>query len=86
VATLGPRGSLAWDGERFHHHGIVEATVVNTVGAGDSFIAGFMRAVLNSRPVDDCLEAGACVAARVVSVFGPWVGSRVETRRKATVS
>jgi fructoselysine 6-kinase len=81
VATLGPRGSLAWDGTRFHRHGIVEATVVNTVGAGDSFIAGFMRAALNGRRVDDCLEEGAQVAARVVSVFGPWVGCSVEPPR-----
>lgn len=81
VATLGPLGSIAWDGARFHYHGIVEADVVNTVGAGDSFIAGFMRAVLDSCPVDDCLQAGAQVAARVVSVFGPWVGSQVEAPR-----
>lgn len=47
--------------------------VVNTVGAGDSFIAGFMYGVLNNLPVVQCLETGSKVAAQVVQVFEPWV-------------
>lgn len=74
VATFGEKGSLAWDGRDFHRFGIVPATVVNTVGAGDSFIAGFLWAVLNDRDIPAALEKGAAVAAGVVSVFEPWVG------------
>lgn len=72
VATFGEKGSLAWDGEAFHDCGIEETTVVNTVGAGDSFIAGFLYGILKGLPVVECLKKGAAVAATVVGVFEPW--------------
>ena len=41
VATLGEKGSIAYDGERFHECGIVEAeSVVNTVGAATPISRG----------------------------------------------
>ena len=47
VSTLGERGSIAFDGERFHECGIAEAEeVANTVGAGDSYIAGFTHGLI----------------------------------------
>lgn len=74
VATFGEQGSLAYDGKSFTSYGIVPAKqVVNTVGAGDSFIAGFLYGVLNEWPVQACLAKGAAVAASVVEVFEPWV-------------
>ena len=45
TATLGERGSLCWDGERFHSFGVAPCPqVVDTLGAGDSYIAGFLVA------------------------------------------
>ena len=73
VVTFGEDGSLAWDGERFYVGGIEKAEVVNTVGAGDSFIAGFLYGILNGKSIDECLKKGAEVAASVVQVFEPWV-------------
>lgn len=74
VATFGDKGSLAYDGKDFTSFGIFPAAqVVNTVGAGDSFISGFLYGVLQGWPVKDCLSKGAEVAAQVVQVFEPWV-------------
>ena len=74
VATFGEEGSLAYDKDGFHIGHIVPAReVVNTVGAGDSFIAGFLYGVLNGWKVEDCLQKGAEVASSVVEVFEPWV-------------
>ena len=73
IATFGEEGSLAWDGTRFYQEGIQKAVVVNTVGAGDSFIAGFLYGILNQFPIDRCLKKGAEISAAVVSVFEPWV-------------
>lgn len=73
VATFGENGSLAADGDMFYDFGIFPAKVVNTVGAGDSFIAGFLYGVLHGWPVPACLENGARVAAKVVEVFEPWI-------------
>lgn len=73
IATFGENGSLAWDGSKFYEFGVFPAKVVNTVGAGDSFIAGFLYGILNKQPIEKALEQGARVAAEVVGVFEPWV-------------
>ena len=73
VGTFGEDGSVAYDGERFYEYGIEKAELVNTIGAGDSYMAGFMNGVLNGLTIPECQALGAHVAAEVVSVFGPWV-------------
>lgn len=74
VATFGEEGSLAFDGARFYECGIYpQPEVVNTVGAGDSFIAGFLAGVLQGKDIPACLDQGARVASEVVGVFEPWV-------------
>lgn len=72
IVTLGEHGSLAYDGERLYREGIVPAEVVNTVGAGDSFCAGFMYAALSGRTVQESLRSGAETAAKVVAKFEPY--------------
>ncbi|MDR9857153.1 fructoselysine 6-kinase [Paenibacillus sp. VCA1] len=72
VATLGENGSLAYDGKTFYKHGIVEVEVVDTLGAGDSFIAGFIYGVLKGFSVEACLEQGAQRAAKTISYFAAW--------------
>ena len=72
VATFGSEGSLAYDGQEFFTFGIYPAKVENTVGAGDAFIAGFMFGVLSGYTLQNCLSAGARIAAAVVETFEPW--------------
>lgn len=50
--------------------------VVDTVGAGDAFNAGFIDAWLNQRPISECLDAGHAVAARALSRAGGARGLR----------
>lgn len=74
IATFGEEGSLAYDGKTFYRGEIVPAKkVVNTVGAGDSFIAGFLYGILNKYEIPECLKTGAKIASSVVEVFEPWV-------------
>lgn len=72
VATFGEKGSIAYDGSQYYEGCIYPARVVNTVGAGDSFIAGFLYEVLMGSDIPKCLDTGAKVSARVVSTFNPW--------------
>lgn len=72
VATFGEKGSLAYDGTCFISGGIYPAKVVNTVGAGDSFIAGFLYELMQGSSIEKCLDTGARVSSRVVAVFDPW--------------
>jgi fructoselysine 6-kinase len=73
VATLGENGSVAYDGKEFYSYGIFEAQVENTIGAGDSFIAGFIAEYLRSKDITASLANGAQIAAKVIEVFGPWL-------------
>ena len=60
VATRGGKGSLAYDGESFYPGQIVPCSVVDTMGAGDSFIAGFLMAWLKKESIPACMRAGKC--------------------------
>ncbi|MDF4252771.1 carbohydrate kinase [Streptomyces sp. WMMB303] len=87
VVTLGAEGVLAsLDGARVRVP-TAPTPVVDTVGAGDSFMAGFLHALrtagalggrldgLTRQQVTEALEFGVRVAAAVVSVRGanpPW--------------
>ncbi|WP_346835119.1 fructoselysine 6-kinase [Paenibacillus polymyxa] len=72
VATLGENGSLAYDGEQFFPHGVGKVNVVDTMGAGDSFIAGFIYGRLKGLSVESCLELGAITAGKTIGYFGAW--------------
>jgi fructoselysine 6-kinase len=72
VATLGGNGSLAYDGTRFTPHGIVPVEVVDTMGAGDSFIAGFLRGLLLGKNLEECLDLGAANASETLKYRGAW--------------
>ncbi|MNP82358.1 Fructosamine kinase FrlD [compost metagenome] len=69
---MGKNGSLAYDGVQFFKHGIANVEVVDTLGAGDSFIAGFIYGILKGLPVEKCLEQGTLKAAKTIGYFAAW--------------
>lgn len=73
IATFGEEGSLCYDGKEFYSGEITPAKeVVNTVGAGDSFCAGFMYGIMNGYTIPQCLKEGADLSAEVVAMFDPY--------------
>ncbi|WP_432544381.1 fructoselysine 6-kinase [Kineococcus sp. SYSU DK002] len=72
VATLGARGSIAYDGREFTVVGPVPGEVVDTMGAGDSYIAGFLTGVLDGRPLAECMARGAASSAVTLTYPGAW--------------
>lgn len=70
VVTRGARGSCVSDGIEYASAGIRPVNVVDTTGAGDSFIAGFIIAHLEGRPLRERLEAGRDRAARTCMHVG----------------
>jgi fructoselysine 6-kinase len=70
VVTRGEKGVLAFDGKSFFSHGIAAAQVVDTLGAGDGFISGFLVAKLARRSLPDALQQGAEYAASVCTYRG----------------
>jgi sulfofructose kinase len=62
AATLGEEGVLAWDGTRFWHAAAYRVKVVDSIGAGDIFHAGFIYGLLQNWPLQRQLDF-ACAAA-----------------------
>ena len=73
IATFGENGSLAYDGNKYYQCGIYPTTVVNTVGAGDAFISGFIYELLKGSSIDVCLDSGAKLSSKIIAVFEPWI-------------
>jgi fructoselysine 6-kinase len=70
VVTRGAMGSIATDGSTVVETGVVPVEVVDTTGAGDTFIAGFIAARLAGGDFRQCLEAGRNAAAVACTHFG----------------
>lgn len=73
IAMLGEQGSLCYDGEQFYSFGIVPCEkVVDTMGAGDSYIAGFLKGYLETKNIKKAMQLGAETATETISYFGAW--------------
>ena len=70
VGTRGGEGSLALHDGRIYSMGIKPAEVVDTLGAGDGFVTGFLLEWSRYCDVPRALEAGARNAAEICSVMG----------------
>lgn len=74
VCMLGEEGSLCYDGTQFHAFGICPCTnLVDTMGAGDSYIAGFLHGLVQGLPIPACMEQGAANATQTLEYFGAWI-------------
>jgi len=63
AATLGEEGVLAWNGARFYYAAAYCVKVVDTIGAGDTFHAGFIYGLLQGWPLQRQLDFGCAAAA-----------------------
>lgn len=78
VATRGAKGAIGRAGDELRAQAPKPTRVVDTLGAGDGFIAGFLVAHLGGAPLEGALEAGAVFAAELCGwqgAFGharPW--------------
>ena len=72
VATLGEQGSVAYDGTAFYTFGIVTCNVMDTMGAGDSYIAGFLKGLMEKNPIQECMRMGAANSSITLEYSGAW--------------
>ena len=63
VATMGASGSVASEGDAVHVQPAAAVEVVDTMGAGDAFIAGFLVAYRDGSSLGDRMAYAAGVAA-----------------------
>ncbi|MCR5753955.1 MAG: fructoselysine 6-kinase [Acetatifactor sp.] len=72
IATLGEQGSVAFDGKAYTTFGIVPCEVEDTMGAGDSYIAGFLKGILEEKPMEECMKMGAYNSSITLGYKGAW--------------
>jgi sugar/nucleoside kinase (ribokinase family) len=70
VGRLGADGAIAHDGDRSYSAGGFEVEVVDTVGAGDAFDAGFIAARLRGESLEPSLRYANAVAALAIGRQG----------------
>ncbi|KPV57989.1 hypothetical protein QJ48_19065 [Paenibacillus sp. A3] len=68
--TRGGHGAMFSSGGRLYKQAIAEANVVDTLGAGDSFIAAFLTAYGSGAEMQEALRFAAEAAARTCAHYG----------------
>lgn len=72
VVTRGGDGSAVFTRAEHAASAARSVTVVDTIGAGDAFTAGYLSALLDGLPLADRLDRGSVLGAFAVSAAGDW--------------
>jgi fructoselysine 6-kinase len=75
VMTLGEHGSLVFDGKKMYKGEARPVEVVDTLGAGDSYIAAFLCARLKGASIQSAVEEGHRAATETCKRLGGWGGN-----------
>jgi len=67
VSKLAEQGTRVWTGDESVFLPPYQGDVVSTTGAGDGFASGFLYALIQGKPLLECLHHGNAAAAIVVS-------------------
>ena len=79
VITRGKKGVMAFSEQQFYYQDIIVTDVVDTLGAGDGFIAAFLMRWITDEELSEALFQGVDYAAKVCTYKG---GFGYETRIK----
>ena len=70
VIKCGKRGCIYADEKGVHHIPAYNSKVVDTTGAGDGFVAGFIYGLANGMFIRDCCKYGNAAASVIVEHMG----------------
>jgi fructoselysine 6-kinase len=72
VVTLGARGSIAASGDtQWEMEAVPVARVIDTLGAGDAYIAAFIAARMDGKGIEEAMRAGSVAGAAACTQWGP---------------
>ena len=74
VVKLGALGAVALSGDTVHRAPALPAAVVDPVGAGDAFVAGYLSEVVAGGAVPVALRTANACGGAVCGVAGDWEG------------
>ncbi len=70
VVTRGPKGAIVTENAKFFEHQGFKITPVDTVGAGDAFLAGFVSSLLSGKSTEDSIAFACATGAFVATQDG----------------
>ncbi len=68
--TRGANGAMIFDGNNFYEHPGYKVNVVDTVGSGDAFLAGFLSKYLSGKTIYEALDFACATGALVATKAG----------------
>jgi 2-dehydro-3-deoxygluconokinase len=74
VVKQGSAGAFVVTAGNLHHCPAVKVRMVDPVGAGDAFVAGYLSATLDGVPPSEALARGCAAGAFAVATDGDWEG------------
>jgi 2-dehydro-3-deoxygluconokinase len=72
VVTAGGKGAWSHTTAGTTHRPALPVTVVDSIGAGDAFVAGYLSATLDNLPIPARLERATATGAFCVGAYGDW--------------
>lgn len=70
LVSMGSKGSLLVTKNEAYRGGTVATTIVSTVGAGDSMLAGFVYGLEKNHALEDCIAIGTACSTITISTEG----------------
>lgn len=70
VLKMGEKGAFASAGGKTYYVPTVAEKVLDTLGGGDNFVAGFLTGILDGKKIEEALYFGAAAAAIAISQYG----------------
>jgi len=71
IVTLAELGSVIYDGETFIEIPPFPVDLVDSTGAGDTYMAGFVHSYLNGETLRSCGTFASCVSSLMIEQVGP---------------
>jgi sugar/nucleoside kinase (ribokinase family) len=71
VVTLAELGSVIYDGETFYQIPPHPVDLVDSTGAGDTYMAGFVHTYLKGESLRSCGTFASCVSSLMIEQVGP---------------
>jgi len=72
IVTAGGKGAWAHTVDGAIHRPALPVTVVDSIGAGDAFVSGYLSATLDKLPPEACLDRAVTSGAFCVTATGDW--------------
>ncbi len=85
IVKVGKEGSYIQKGSEVIQIGVIEASPIDTTGAGDLYASGFLSALVQGKPLTECGRWGALLSGKVIETIGAKMEESVWAEIKAAL-